>query len=150
MEARFGVLVELLNKETSKKKIVACQSDEKAERFVQLFNLVSAFSHFDDLVTAQRQLQETSGGAPAQGEFGLPSKADQKRIEQWVQNFVLGHEEQKGETMAFANESVGQCSHLLRILSQYFKDTVTSLAFSNNSLGDAALQASLYPRLQSF
>ena len=94
---------------------------------------------------------------PAHGEFGLPSKADikpyQKRIEQWVQNYVLEHEEKKGETIAFANEGAGQgsqCIHLLQILSQYFKDTVTSLAFSNNSLTDAALQANLAPRLRPF
>ena len=48
------MLVEILNKETSKKKIITCQSDEKAQSFVKLFNLVSAFSYFDDLVTAQR------------------------------------------------------------------------------------------------
>ena len=67
-----------------------------------------------------------------------------------MQNYVLGNEEQKSETIAFANESVGQCSQMLRTLSQYFKDVVTAFAFSNNSMGDAALQANLYPRLQSF
>jgi hypothetical protein len=33
--------------ERLKRKIIACQSEAKAESFVKLFNLVSAFTKFD-------------------------------------------------------------------------------------------------------
>jgi len=150
LEPPYEVLVELLNKETNKKKIIGCQSDEKASQFVQLFNLVSAFTYFDDFVTTQKQLQESSGTAAQHGEFGMPSKADRQRIETWVQNFVLGTGAKRGDTITFSDESVGHCGNLLRVLAQYFKDVVTSLAFSGNSMTDVSLQASVSSKLSSF
>lgn len=50
LPAEDDELVELHNKETSKVKLIACASSEKADRFVELFNLVSSFTHFEAVI----------------------------------------------------------------------------------------------------
>ena len=149
MEPPHHVLVEILHKDTQKKKILACQSEQQAQSFVKLFNLVSAFNYFEDVV-ADQQSQLEKVEQQHQGQYSLYSKEDQKRIEQWVQNFVIRHQERKGETMSFENETIGQCKSLLQILNQFFKDNISSLAFTNNTLNDSVFQSSLYPVLQNF
>lgn len=54
MEPPFEAVVEILNKDTSKRQIIGCQSDEKARQFVKVFNLVSAFSCFDGAIAAEQ------------------------------------------------------------------------------------------------
>ena len=138
LESPYRVLVEILNKEDDapKKKIIACQSEAKAQNFVKLFNLVSAFTDFDDGITEQQRLRENDE-QHYHTQFGRASKEDQKRVERWVQNFVIKHQQGKGETMTFANETIGQCSHVLQILTRFFKDNITSLCFTNNTLTDS-------------
>lgn len=150
LEAPFEVLVVILNKDTQKKRILACQTEEKASKFVKLFNLVSAFTTFDDEVSAAHSASQDAGGSAQQGQFSLASKADKKRVELWVQNFVLNPAERRGEAVVFAHEGVGQWSSTLRVLSQYFKECVTALVFTNNSMNDQVFQASLHPGLLQF
>jgi hypothetical protein len=145
----FEPLVELFNLETARIKLLACQSEEKADRFVKLVNLVAAFTAFEGAVAAQREVLESSG-ATGQAGLGLPSQADQRRIERWVQDYVLEREGHQAGTLTFTNEGLGSCSQVLRLLGQHFKDTVTSLAFVANALNDAALSAGLAPLLVSF
>ena len=39
----FTIVIELIIKETKKRKIIACDTPEKAEKFIRLFNLVAAY-----------------------------------------------------------------------------------------------------------
>ena len=87
--APHDVLVEILNKETQKRRILACQTDEKAAEFVGLFNLVSSLSRFDEAVAEhQHRLDrkdkaqhDASFAAQGQDPSNLLTKANQKRIE---------------------------------------------------------------------
>lgn len=42
----------------------------------------------------------------AQDAADLFTKENQRRVEQWVQNFVIKHEEGKGQVMVFQNEPI--------------------------------------------
>ena len=98
---------------------------------------------------AEQQRPEHEEHYHSQFDRALYSKEDQKRIERWVQGSVIKHQEGKGETMTFANETMSQCSKVLQILTGFFKSEVTSLSFTNNTLNDSAL-ASLCVQLRSF
>jgi len=39
----YTIVIELIIKETQKRRIIACDTVEKAEKFIRLFNLVSAY-----------------------------------------------------------------------------------------------------------
>ena len=105
------VLVEMLNAETRKRRVVACRTEEGALRFARLFNLVSSLCRFDEAVTEHQHRLEQMQSAHYQEQM-LPDAADlftkenQRRIELWVQNFVIKHEDGKGEMMAFQNEPI--------------------------------------------
>ena len=74
--ADFTAYVELHSAETRKSKILACSSEKKADSFVKLFNLISNFVFFDELVMNQRQrLEEAQIGLD---EARVKLVADQK------------------------------------------------------------------------
>jgi hypothetical protein len=72
------VLVELHNTETGRKKIITCLSEEKARSFSKLFNLVAAFSRFDERQTPKED--HDSPGALRADQFGPASTSEKKRI----------------------------------------------------------------------
>lgn len=139
-------MVAVVNKTTGKMKLLACQSDERADRFVRLFNLVSAFTAFDQAVAAERAAIQAGHGPP----HSHYTHNDQRRIEQWVSHFANGRDGGLAETVTFNNEGIGACSSMLRILSQFFSASVTALSFSSNSMSDSSLSTTLAPLLGSF
>lgn len=82
--------------------------------------------------------------------LSLPSPQDQRRIQDWVNNYPLSTAGRKGDTFRFVAEPLGSCISVLRILSQYFKTTLTSLHFQSNLLTDHAFQTQLFPLLACF
>ena len=75
MEPPYGELVEILNTVTSKKKLLACQSEQRALNFVKLFNLVSAFSYFDE-ITGEQQTQQEVEKEPRRPALSVACKED--------------------------------------------------------------------------
>ena len=127
------ILVELHNRDTSKRKLIGCESTIKAEEFVKIFNLVASFSKYDDHIKASSESEKTQ------------TKNDQKKIEKWVQNYVLSS---GGETMKF--ESDINYLSVMESMNRFFRDDITAFHFSYNQLTDQGFQTSLQPLLQNF
>lgn len=112
----YTIIVELVHTENGRKKIVACQNEESVQKFMKVFNLVAAFTNFDESV---------SKGAPKEGILDqvsnyLCDKVELKRISHWVQNYVLDVNNEKNETFQFINENVHQINRLLNLLQSNF------------------------------
>ena len=45
----YSSLVELLNKDTKKRRIIACSSKATANQFICLFNLISAYRNYEQM-----------------------------------------------------------------------------------------------------
>ena len=50
IETQFVVIVEIINQENNRKKIIACEDEEKADNLVKLFNLVSCFTYYNEAI----------------------------------------------------------------------------------------------------
>jgi hypothetical protein len=53
-------LVEIYNSDTQKKKIITCENEQKAKNFVSIFNLVAAFTIYDD--AQERKVKDGHAG----------------------------------------------------------------------------------------
>lgn len=103
-------LVELLNKDTKKRRIIACNSKATANQFICLFNLVSAYRHYEQM-------------------FVEEGKEGPSFITDWVQNY----QEHQG-IMEF-NEEILYKDNLKYLLTfGRENDSVKSLVFNGDSI----------------
>ena len=144
---KYTIIVELLSTDNGRKKIVACQNDESANKFIKVFNLVAAFTDFDESVSKVNNPKE---GMLEHLSSYLCDKVEMKRISQWVQNFVLNMNDDNNETFKFVNENVHSIHRILSLLLKNFEHILAGVILHNNNMNDAAFQVHIVPQLQNF
>lgn len=56
LKTPYTHLIEMLNKKTQKRRILACESATQAEEYVTLLNLVNSYLNYELLFASQQQV----------------------------------------------------------------------------------------------